>query len=1548
MRHAVRTLVVLSLCVAASSRAQDADPASIYAKESNQGVYVRDSVTAVEKLALAERMERLTEWHKAADVYQEILGNYSDRVLPSQTDANNRIYQYASVSAVVHERLSRWPAEGLAVYRARYESEAQLLLEKAKSGDRETLSRVVTLYFPTDTAKLAAIRLMDDYFENGDFPAAAWLGDRLASIHPNIEAQKPLLLYRTALCYQLSGFPAQAQARLDELKARYPDAAGAVRGRETVLAETLASELKQARAQSRGNPDSWPSAYGSLDGARIADADAPIGGAKLFAVELPKPRPTAQPNANRRAPGFSEEADRNRGVMTGILPVLDAGQMFFSDNASIYAVSMDSGLPLSGWMSTYPNEPAGRYTLPTAPRSPRGILSQTQVTADSVYAILGLAPGQNPFISVPINAGTTAMVCLDRTSGKENWKLLLQSLPTPELKQLSFSGSFAVVGENIFIAAHNRRQAQFEDCYLLCMDRTTQKLKWSTLIASSSPLNNAAMEMGGNFSPQRPSQIAYSGGRVYILSNSGAMASVDAYSGTIAWLNIYPRSTVQTPEMMRLRFGGGVPAMESTPPWQNNPVIVSDGRVFVLPTDGSFIHVYDAGNGVEIKRIPTDYLNRDNRLVTLVGVSGDKLVAENGDEVCCFNWPKFEAAQDRFENLFWAQPVKKQRNAEAVRGRCLMTAGHVLVPTADRLWALALEGGAIVHSYPSPDRTWDETEGPGNVLVSASHLILSTPSRINVYTDLSLATKRLDAEIAEAPHDPALRLRYAEVLFVADQLEAALARLDEAIELCGGPERVAVHPAGERVFTASISFAGKLSRKTRPTVIPLVQSFFDRAAATAATHQQQVSYRLARANWMHDRQDYVTELKLLQEILHNPDWRSTPVVDGSTTTQAAVRAERTIGELIAKQPELYAPYEDQASAAFNAARASANPQEIIGVALAYPNSKAAPQAMLTAADACEAAGDPRQAIAVLRQLYFRYPDALPKISVLEAMARNYLALPNRLDAAAARVAQAVQIDPKQRISAPIRLSSGQVLENITFTQLADQLSQLQRAEESQQLPRCAFPPMVRTAQGKYPEPFLSEDPAQQVGGVVSLLVPQRRFGKPDCVIALMSNSSISVFTGGNPKPLFVSQPLGEVAIGAAWIEQNLLIWTTQKLVLLHGSSGETLWQCALSAVPMIELAPDAGVGEAQEEQAVQVELGPGGIVVGGRARVNLNPPPAAGPEQIFRVQILTDRVMLSSTAGRLIALDLQNGKLLWQNRPGARPVSRMLANDDFAVTINLADTGGARIDVFDAVSGRFLSRRQVEESPNGSILNAALSDDGKLVYLLPEQLCVKDLYSRGDELSFWRGVAREPGQRLFSGAVGEDQLIVQGGNVYVIAGEGAYTRIYSLDNGDTIMPGKKRSSGQSNGLPTQLTREEPDNGWSARLLVLGSRFYIYGKNAVAAYDLVREGAQWSYDSGKLDTRWTIHSAIPAQDYLLLIKSPNPDAPPRAQAGGQPARLQIAAFSRTIVPSGLESGNHDYAFTISGPSEVKEYQLVNGGFYYRSGDNQLHFLRAAGK
>ncbi|MGD0388593.1 MAG: hypothetical protein ABSC42_06510, partial [Tepidisphaeraceae bacterium] len=128
-------------------------------------VYVRDSAMAMEKLALARRMERLHEWGKSADVYQEILEKYSDRVVPTHEDPQTHIVdQYASVTETVRQSLCKWPEDGLTVYRGRYETPAAGLLNAAGSDGLDKLHEILWRYFPTESAREAGIRLMDVYF----------------------------------------------------------------------------------------------------------------------------------------------------------------------------------------------------------------------------------------------------------------------------------------------------------------------------------------------------------------------------------------------------------------------------------------------------------------------------------------------------------------------------------------------------------------------------------------------------------------------------------------------------------------------------------------------------------------------------------------------------------------------------------------------------------------------------------------------------------------------------------------------------------------------------------------------------------------------------------------------------------------------------------------------------------------------------------------------------------------------------------------------------------------------------------------------------------------------------------------------------------------------------------------------------------------------------------------------------------------------------------------------------------------------------------------
>ena len=137
----------------------------------------------------------LHEWGKSADVYQEILEKYPDRVVPLQVPAAERECGTAislggddgpgvivQVAGGWIECLP-WPLRT---------GGGGSSWHRAWPGELEAAcTRFAPLYFVTESGKAASLRLMDVYIELGEFPAAAWIGDRLLQWHPNLIAERP-------------------------------------------------------------------------------------------------------------------------------------------------------------------------------------------------------------------------------------------------------------------------------------------------------------------------------------------------------------------------------------------------------------------------------------------------------------------------------------------------------------------------------------------------------------------------------------------------------------------------------------------------------------------------------------------------------------------------------------------------------------------------------------------------------------------------------------------------------------------------------------------------------------------------------------------------------------------------------------------------------------------------------------------------------------------------------------------------------------------------------------------------------------------------------------------------------------------------------------------------------------------------------------------------------------------------------------------------------------------------------------------------------------
>jgi len=1500
-------------------------------------VYVRDSAIAMEQLSLARRLERASEWAKAADVYQEILEKYPDRVVPAAEDPQTHIVlRYTSVTQTVRDSLCKWPIEGLSVYRGRFETPAAALLQSAGDDGLNKLHEVMWRYFPTESAKAAGIRLMDIYFEQGDFAAAAEIGKQLLDGHPDLSAERPMVLYRTALASKLIGQPDQAAARLDELRRQFPQATGSIRGQDVLLADSLAKEFATAAITGGQTGDSWVTVGGDDTRGKISISIVKPG-ARLYAIPLMKYNWEQAPAANRPQLQGADDDQRKKGAGLGIMPVVDKGELFFQDNTRIFAMDLDGGVPLPAWLDTYPSE-NGAYKAPgDSPPQPLGKQLCISVNDKYVVAVMGLS---DPLSSAqgPPNP-ESRLVCLDRKTGKDRWTFTPQDFPDAQaaLHELHMGGAPLMVGDNVYVMVHGTR-GQFEDCYVACFSLASGQFRWATFIANSST-EGAFGQMGYDptYFSDAVSHIAYAGGRLFIVSNIGAIASLDAYSGTIAWLSIYRTDN----QMSAARFnnpmipGGAVIVQpnnlfSAAMPWIYNPAIVQGGQVFALPSDGRSLFIYDTDTGNLIKQIPLADSNlletRDSSdsyvpdvPTTLLAVRGDMVYLAGARQVWQIPWKEVDAdkSPDAIDG-YW-RSADSSDPASQVHGRAFVTADAVYLPTQSSLKRIGLATGSIQSSYPK--NGWEEgKEGPGNIIVTQDHVIVAGDAQVAVYTDIALARAKLDRDIAAAPADADVRLHYAEVMFAGAQPDIAETRLREAFELLGGIQSPRPGSSRDRAFEDALSFARRSAQKNENPA--QTDRFFDLAQSAANSPSEQVKYRLARADfdWTRPTRDAAAAIALYQEILCNADFRAIPMPDPITSNASTAGdiADAAVSK-IKQTPDgqlAYEKYETLAAQKLADAKAASDPDQLLEVARAFPDARITEQVMMTAAGMYENRGNSKMATQVLRQILRMHQSETP-VDVLEALARNYLRMPGHLDVAVGGMQRAAAISPDQMLIQPMTLPSGAVLENVSLGSACEYLMRYEAEISLESLPDLRLPTheqarAYRAQMGQWASPFQSPAASAKIDGVDAMIAPLEDFTRKDRIIAWSGANGLAVYGIGGATPLFTSAGISSAPSGAAWLAGGLLIWTDETMSLLDANTGAQKWAVDFSKLPRITAA-----GDNDDNQQ------------------------ANGPDGILQVVPTSERVIATTTAGRLLAIDLRQGHILWQMRSGNSSTT-MVASDDFAV-IRYADGQAVNLEAYNAATGDPVGKKSFGIDTGNVPINLALAADGTLVYTLPAQICIQDLFQanltpQGMDPQHMTDVPQNQ-VPIFqgSGQPEPDQLLIHSGRIFAVASSGKEVRIYPLEGGDLWVYHSRGGSTTSGVFATDSTSP------AVHLKISGNYLFCFSPRNLIAYRVDPPTEHWeSYFDPTKATNY--QQVIFGRDYLSLIDRPSQPLSESNRAGN---KVTLSFFNRAVKGLGPDKEGGLLVFTVDVPVLENNIaiQAIDGGIAVFTGHSIQRLMGA---
>lgn len=1525
------------------------------------GVFVRDSAVAGEKLALAERMERLKEWDTSAEVYQEVLDGYADRVLPIHNDEKGQPDRFGSVTSVVQDRLAGWPEEGRSVYLARYELPARRLLEAADRSNRSDLMNVVNRYFLTSAGRDAALLLIESYFDHAEFIAAAMLSDRLLEKHPQVSDQSPLLLARSALCWHLAGDSSRAAKQATRLREKYPDATDTIGGKSRVLTEIVQAALASSRqVNESGTSNTWTVPFGANDRAAVAiettDQGAPRVWAKLETI------PFQSVHTNMPGEGEADlrgmfQRQREMGVSTGVLPSVDGNQLFFQDNASLYAYDTDRAAPIIGWLATYPG--TGRYTQPGAASTPRGVQMTTTLTDRSVLAILG----QPEMMNVGGPDAQTAVVCLDRATGRSNWKFAPNLLETEDeaLRNAKPVGSVLVAGDSVYVVAHSRRQGAFEDSYLLCLALEDGSVRWTRHLASG---NASRMNFDYNIPPQNPgdSHLAYADGSVFVCTDLGGIASVNAADGTLAWLSVYPRPLPTNPQLQWAAMNMGQ-AARVTPAYVGNPVIASNGLIISMPGDAENLFVHDAATGelrasVKMERLPEEKTAADppEQYQVLVGLRSNRVIVSGSRSIALLDLEKILAANDSPERTFNDVMVryrvfsKTDHLDDTIRGRPFITDKCIYVPTAWKMFVMNADASLAKEMYPPAQDTWlnRADEAPGNLVYAGDSLIVAGPDRVSIYSDLTQLRRRMEAAVAADVRSISPRLRYCDALFNAGQNAEAIRWLDAAIEGLTSNGMITPGPDRDRIFEQSMAMFRRLA--TRAHTQAEQGALLERLARTADTPQQQVGLQLSIAFFAKQADKPADAVAAYQKLIDEPNLGGINLNGPEGSLAASDYAAAEIDQLIkASGPEVYQAVESRAAAALAGAQTTGDVSKLLAVLASYPNSRAGQDAVGVALQQSRSGGV--ASIDLLRRVGATPIEPAQKLPLYHALLRAELAR-GQVFSALGRARRIAQLDGSFALGA-LALSgeSPTSIAASTPQQAVESLQRLAYQAEDDLLPDLNPPDE---------EPIFEMAKVVSVNGLRTILVPMNP--RPDRVVAVAANRrSIHIFQPGQSAPLqTIAMPQREITDTSLtlWRGDDLVLVAPQQLSMLDTKGGAVRWTFAPSdakapvAAEALSLAIDeqglttTSVPQAKRQTVVMNPTlrRPGQIVnrlpqqqviirqiVDGEQVAAWEPdePGQQGRETISFTRFVGDAVVVITSSGRVIGLDANTGAVRWQSSFHDRAPSSVAVYDDL-IALSGNNDNSSRLVVYRGRDGAQVINQSYTGAPQRRLNTLQVSREGYLAAVHADFIDVFDLGS-GDSAPI--ATFDGQGQFIFAATRSQDQVQFCADKLLVMVNDpnrGQQVRMFDTLTlqPTTVVDPKTRQTVERQLLPLSPDGVKP-GAPSAQMYVQKDRLLLRnGRDFTMHMVPAPDAFSWQRPRDSSAEKLTMSSQSPlfVRDGVLIV-----DWPERQR--GQPnASPHLQYFKRERLDNGRESGRilDDFNLARDNAKMFDRVQAVNGG------------------
>ncbi|HYG76643.1 MAG TPA: PQQ-binding-like beta-propeller repeat protein [Planctomycetota bacterium] len=1385
-------MLLLHVLISAKILAGEADPNEAKAKGPEHNVTLSEEPGVLDLLTKAQKARARAEkdpevWPECVKYYAEILKKYPNTVYldrwegPDKTEMAYKNGLYKSTRERVAKDIASLPPGGLNVYRVINDPIARALFNEAQAQfDERQMEQVAQEYFPTSFGDDALLWLAEVSSSRGAHRQTL-LRLNQALKHPNPSISKTALLVRMLQAQAGLGDRAGAEKTLQELDEALKDEksgplrvghdegpAALARLKERVL--KISEQKAGTPAETAANTRHWETYFGNASHNKVQPSRQNIG---LRKWSVPIRHLFEGPGADATNPSKVVHADGTPIADPTMNYHLTAKDSYFYIADSNMLAAYPTGNPQPGLFSAggnvkflYPNE---AQPAPKQPKENQRVVRRVfrggmqnsgvrhhphfaTIAGERVYVALGaeaVTQDQDMWRGQEVKQPSNYLVCLGYQSGKLIWSL------QPDLRSPSFEAHSKAdqdwLKSIFFVSAPTYDSGVLycmgvqvhglHDAWVAAFDAENGRLIWRTQVCSANPYS-----VGGPVQPDLGLPVAVANGSVFVCTNLGGVAALDAMSGTIKWLRVYDRQ--QSVDRMN-NMGRRI----ATDFWAPNPPVLTDNLVIVTPQDSEFLYAYDIESGRRVWEVSRT--ERDPGLKHILGIASGNLVVTGGN-IHFYELKGGRETGPANDPIVFESPIK---------GRGTVTENVILVPTEKALVSIdvTVESGKFRPKVRSSFK-WIQPEiEAGNIVVAGDVLYTVSRTHVNAYFVWEEMEGKLRARIKQNASDLAAYGELADVYHKVDKFAEAIKELDTGIDLAAKAQndpKVAamLQEFRRKKFDALMEMGRRASAAAPQPNLAAAYESFKKALEVAQLPQQPevlpVTALRGMAETAAQRKELALAVEHYQQIITQYGDTVYSYVPESSA-KARLFAQARIEEIRKENPAAYEKLEALAKAAFE--KAGSDSKQLNAMLTSYPNSAASGLAMLKLAQLA-LAGNPDQARQHALNFLSRHSD-LPEAgnaTALLAIAyeRGKLLGPakdvlRRLASRKELMDKPVTIDPAKpdaSLAAPVkaaewaakRLTEPQFQNAVTSATLSHGDGKLKLAwtrpapDHSVPLQPSGIAPLelrrtlfyienqseliVQSGSERgeeiwQPRPKLPQDavpkpnPQDQVR-FQGFFQPPRAVWAEHLLLALGSREVVAYDSREKGKVVWRKELKNPVPQQRCSLQVSfgrvVIGYPSGGLSILDALSGEQLWSTQVEGNQFFT-TPAIGDGfvaiGAQNPARVTIfdlETGNRRGVVDAVAG-NLSVPPEAQGDRIF----VADR-------GNLKAIDGTSGKLIWNHDFGGN-ITRLQAGRELVVAV---------------IDGRRVAAMSTTETVPGKIWSPVLDKDAT----------VKDVYIDGDDL----------------------------------------------------------------------------------------------------------------------------------------------------------------------------------------------------------------------